>query len=43
MALLTEELGRIGVEVVSLGAKVVVDDIQEHHEAFCMGGLHQIL
>ena len=43
LVLIGEELRRVKAEVVPLRAKVVVDDIQEHHEARRVRGIDEAL
>ena len=43
MHVLPEELGRVGAEVVSVRAEVIVDDVEEHHQPALMGGVDQRL
>src|SRR5580704_18704858 len=38
-----EELRRVGAEIVSFRAKVIVDNIEEDHDSAPVGALHQIL
>ena len=40
---LGKELGRVKVQVVALRAEMVVDHVQEDHQAPGVGGLHQPL